>query len=251
MQQIVTEFIKDLASKYQLSIENVKDIVERTLLNILKKTSKVYTDFDVYFSINKAEFEIWAYRDTGPNVYVKKININNFKSNTIRFFKNRLFYEIHKELSIAKYSQLRPKTGTVIYGYIRNQVADDLIIEENGTGNLGRCIKRHQPIPERKKYVAGKIYPFYVLKTEIYEIKGVYSVILGLSRTTWNLPVVLLKNEIVSDGLNIEIKPIKRIPGYYTECLANQKVPKEKILAVSKELNERIIVKYSQEKTLI
>lgn len=245
MRHTLANVIKDLSLKYQLTDDDMKEIIEKTLIDVLRRTSKSYSDFDVHLEPKEGRLKIWAYKDMRHDLYVRAIDATNSLSvNTLRLLKSRLVKETHKFLAKIRYTEARQKVGTVINGCVRKQQEGKLIVVEVGTGDVGECSIRHQPVRERGQYQIGEIYQFYVLKAEAYEISGIYSIVLGLSRTTWKLPVVLLRKAVEETGLDVTIKPLKRIPGRYTKCLADQKVPREAILSVSKELNERIIIEF-------
>jgi len=102
----------------------------------------------------------------------------------------------------------------------------------------GTCPVSQQPQRERGTYRQGESRFFFVSSVRLVGWDKVLLVKIRLSRTTRRLPEALLTMETGMTG----IRCIRRIAGKISLVTAQERLPREAILAVAAELGERVKV---------
>ncbi len=179
-------------------------------------------------------------------------NLGMPKRSLLRALTHELEKHILDARTITEYDKVLHLKGNIIRGYIDRRHEDgSLIVSLPITGIFGEvvdehfaiCPTRNQPPHERSIYSPGQTRCFHVDKvTPVRRDDGSSAVIISLSRTARRLPAILLKKEL--SGRN-DIRCTKRIVGKISYIEAKGSVPREAIIKVGRELNERILVKHN------
>ncbi len=233
----------ELQRKYELTAEDVKEATEKAISLSL---SRIFNcEVDVMW--NGRGIEITRYIDKGYDLIPVKMKASSLRKNIVRLIKYEIAFQLSKKKVLNKFEQYKNLVRTAVGGYVSHVLRDRIVVEIERTGGLtGECHLSHQPPRERGLYEPGDYYSFFVLRMEPVLVgKRVPHLEIKLSRTTKSLPEYLLRKELREMGLDIKLKCKRRIAGALSYIEASKKVPKEAILNVSKELKERIIVKYA------
>jgi len=235
--------LHEIAEKYNLPLDDVKETVERSISDTLTEL----LNSDVECMLTKEGSEIYLFRENE----VEKIPIARLKKNIIRAIKYGLLSDLHKEQSIRSYEELRFMAGGIAGGHVTRIFDDRIYVELNADSDshvVGICEKRHQTPKERGLYRLGDYYNFYVSSVTPFVKSGVPEVKVFLSRTSKSLTEGLLNKELAEKLIDIRVKCMRRTAGVCSHIEAQEKIPVDCIKAVSDELKERIKVRVIQKK---
>jgi hypothetical protein len=243
VEDLLTTF-KELGEKYELSLFEVEDEVERVFSEVLSEKFRA----DVQVFLRNGTFRIYRFDPEG----ISELDPKKISKSVILEAKERLEQRFNCLNAYKIYLDAKKLTKTVVVGVIRRIINRDLYVEfknEKATFKknqflIGVCPYKHQTPKERPLYREGMVLPFLVTSVRGEMVHGAPRVIIVLSRNSISFPVALLKKFLEEDGIFIKLKPVRRIAGGYTIIKASQKVPKEYIKKVSHLLKEGIIVKY-------
>jgi hypothetical protein len=235
---------KELGEKYEVSLVEVEDEVERVFSEVLSE--KLRADVQVF--LQNGSFRIYRFDPEG----ISEFDPKKIPKSVILEAKERLEYRLNCLNAYKIYLDAKKLTKTVVVGVIRRIINKDLYVEfknekavyKKNQFLVGVCPYKHQTPKEKPLYREGMILPFLVTSVQGVMVYGTPRVIIILSRNSISFPVLLLKKFLEEDGIFIKLEPVKRIAGGYTVIKASQKVPKEYIKKVSNLLREGIIVKY-------
>lgn len=228
--------IEEISSKYAIEVAEAQEIIEKTISEVLSYAIKC----DVGFTID--DKTIVVYGEKEKFIFpVEKIN-----KNIIRLIMSKLEARFQAYSTMQDYKIAKTLVGTVVGGFITKVINKDSIYidieSEYGTLN-GVCNYSNQPPKERGKYKLGHFYYFYVNRATLIKVGGVLHQEITLSRTSKSLVSGLLRKELLERFIDdIEVTCVKRMAGVYSKVLATKRIPKDCIVAVSKELKERVIV---------
>lgn len=228
--------LNELSDKYNLSDAEVTATIEKVIADVLMKA----TNKDVECNIDRGEIYIY---DSDKKI----LPISNVNKSIVRHIRSVLRKALYLQEAIKRYDEIKNLINTVVGGYIKKNLPDgSLYVELDSNKNIyGICKVENQPPKERGKYRLGEYYNFYV--NRIVTLSEPVDNMVILSRTSKSLVVELLKKSVRNKLLeDIEIACENRIAGYVSKVRVSKRIPKECILDVSKELQERIIVKYQQ-----
>ena len=162
-----------------------------------------------------------------------------------RKLRRHILYNIEIELqklqTIRESDKLGELQGEVLEGVVKGYEADGSARVEMELTDLfnryilyGTCPVRFQPVHERKRYKIGERYRWYVTSVVPIVNGRQARVRVRLSRTSTELPALLLRKETGMD----RIICLKRIPGGLGEIVTKTKIPKAVINKIGKELGE-------------
>lgn len=234
-------WLEELEDKYGLT----PDVIKETVVDAISKSLSKIFRCEVEAIWDGKGIEIYKFRDTSQGLEVQKLSMDALKKNIFRAIRYEIARELSKKKVLSEYELAKDMTGTVVGGYVKEMSREKILVDIEGKGFTGVCYRSHQPPRERGQYKRGGYYSFYVLRVEPVLINRIKPELeIRLSRTSKSLPEGLLQKELRDMGLDTKVKCRRRIAGAFSYITTSQKIPKEAILSVSKELKERIIVSY-------
>lgn len=242
MGQIV-DAVTSLSEQYEIPYEEAVEHAEFALSYALSE--RLGLDVHVYL---RDRCRILVFDDT----QAKEVKTGQIKKKAIRHAKKFLQYRFLCLHAYRVYREAVHLVRTVVSGQILRIIKQTLYVKilnphaaiEGGRVLIGVCSPEHQTPKERGTYWKGEILAFFVASVRGIVEEKVPRVIITLSRNSISLPEVMLKNFLFDIGITTKVKAVKRIAGAYTIIHTEQKIPKEIIQRVFRELNEGIIVKY-------
>lgn len=227
--------LEKLSDKYSLSNEEIVASIEKVVSTVMARVTKKDADFH----LDRGEIHIY---DTNKQV----IQADSINKSIMRLIKSMLIRELYLKSVINEHEAIIRLNNSVIGGYVSRISADGSIYIEAENGDrvfYGVCKRIHQTPKERNKYKLGQYYSFYVNKITLSCDHLANEV--SLSRTSKNLVSGLLQEALLSRFIeDIQVVCKRRIAGIASEVIASKKMPKDCIVAVSRELKERIVVKF-------
>lgn len=227
--------LSDLADKYNLSSDEVIAVAESVVSVVMARVMK--KDVDYCFDRN----EMYIYEKDKQVIQANSIN-----KSIINLIKSSLIKGLYKRSAINEHEAIIGLNNSVIGGYVSRISTDGSIYIEANNGDrvfYGVCKRIHQTPKERGKYRLGQYYSFYVNK--IKPSRDLLANEVSLSRTSKSLVRGLLQKELSSRFIDdIQVICKRRMAGIASEVFVSKKIPKDCITAVSKELKEKIIVKF-------
>jgi hypothetical protein len=154
--------------------------------------------------------------------------------------------ELEKRQVLREWETLRALRGQVVFGETIRVKRDGCLMVALGLEDtfrslilVGECPLRAQPPRERALYHTGDIRSFLVTSVLPVQARGRARVRILLSRSSKDLPVVLLRERAGQK----DIRCRRRIAGAFSEIETRHWLPREAIQAVGRELGERIIIR--------
>lgn len=225
---------QDLLTKYDLPAPEAALAIEDAITGVLFKAFKM----DIMVNIGK-ELEIVAHGD-------RRIDPTNLSRQLKRQIRYQIERELEKRQSLWEQENLRSLRGHCILGEVKKispngNLIIALEVEDHFKSLIltGICPARQVPRHERACLRAGTKKTFFVMSVLPVLEKDKAKVLIRLSRTSKSLPESLLR-EMTGER---SIRCLRRIAGAFSEIETSQRIPKEAILTVGKELGERIIVR--------
>ena len=169
--------------------------------------------------------------------------------------RRQIRYQIERGLeyrqAVRERDCLRALQGQVIPGEVARLTADGgLLVKIEVPDHFRRlvatgiCPVRGLPPHERDEIRAGRVAFFHVTSVVLDRQGHTPKVRVNLSRSSRALPVLLLREETGEASLRCR----RRIAGAFSEIETAKPLPKTAILAVGKELRERIIIRVLDQK---
>ncbi len=224
----------DLFTKYDLPQPEAVLAIEEAISGVLSKAFSM----DILVSVGE-EIEVVALGN-------RQIDLSGLS----RQLKRQIRYQIERELekcqSIREQQNLKTLRGRHILGEVRRispngDLTIVLEVEDHFRCLIltGTCYARQVPPHERDNLHIGVKKAFFITSVLPVVEKDKAKVLIRLSRTSKSLPESLLR-EMTGER---SIRCLRRIAGAFSEIETSQRIPKEAILTVGKELGERIIVR--------
>jgi hypothetical protein len=247
--------LDSIAQKYGLSKETIIEEFEMVVSKIMASS----LGWPVETVYKSGRFLIQAFPNTSEGL--TKVQNIVFKGNPDTLLKEAM-QKVEIALEIRRSDALRQRirhlTHTAVNGRIISFSSQgDLFVEIEQTYNgtcteekvVGICRKRRQPIHERGNYFIGDWYRFSVMNVVTVFTNRTPRVEINLSRTSTRLVEALIHEELFRHPdvhENTSVKCLSRIPGIISKILTSHRIPREIILCISDELNERIKVKWQK-----
>lgn len=230
----------DLMAKYGLSPDETALAIEDAI------TATLSAAFSTEVHVRLGErVEISALRSTSdPDFYA--VDPAALSGQLRRQVRQRIEHELEKRQTLRDWERLRCLRGSLVRGEPGKHLPNGdlpvtLQIEDHYRGLIltGLCPCRYLPPQERGPLATGTLKTFFVTSVlPVWERRRA-KVLIRLSRTSPALPELLLRQLSGADGLRCR----RRIAGAFSEIDTPRPLPREAILAVGRELGERIIVR--------
>ncbi len=236
---------RDLLIKYDLPAPEAALAVEEAISRVLTRSFNL----DILVNIGD-ELEIFTVRD---GLQSDRIRLDTLSRQLKRQIRYQIEQELEKQQSLREQEYLRTIRGRCLLGEVRKvsrngDLTLSLDVEDHFRSLIltGVCPARQVPPHERGRFHPGARKSFLITSVLPVLERDKAKVLIRLSRTSKALPESLLREK--TEGLSIRCR--RRIAGAFSEIETSQRIPKEAIQAVGKELGERIIVRVvaSQEK---
>jgi len=240
--------ITELANEYGLQefevISTIEDLFGRHYSRWHQQDAHVRLMED--YTINATLFNPLTGLES-HDVTAKSLKINRTKGfNSIRRQLGKILYQKATLKEAARYKQF---LNEIVLGEVAlvDKTTGRLYVElmlHNNEPITAICEYQHQT-PYMKKnahYLVGTSMEFHLNKVEIVDLQGVPRIEIFIDRTSKVLVTKLLKRQLNGSATTTRLACVKRIVGGYSLVLANQKIPSSAILAVDRELRERIRV---------
>ncbi|HAK87660.1 MAG TPA: hypothetical protein DHW81_01535 [Nitrospiraceae bacterium] len=245
------DWIKDLSDKYNLNDTIVVEEIEHVISSVLSKRF----GFEVETRLNGGPEDLsicgFKMRREDMKPFISTISPENIKRPLIR----EILYKLANALEIRKlfneYSLYKTIIHTAVTGEIIKKKSDELYVALKGIDypasdqyTVAVCEQAHQTPKERGWYMVGQTMPFYALSVKPALLKGTPRLVIRLSRNSTGLPECLIRRELITQNMDINIRCTGRIAGAFSEIKASAKIPRDCIKKVSDELKERVIVRW-------
>ncbi|ANA41745.1 hypothetical protein A2G06_16520 (plasmid) [Geobacter anodireducens] len=225
----------DILSFYsELKRTDVMEAVELAVAKVLTRTFQM--PFTVHFT--QDGLKMTGLPHCGEPVEITPDKIGKKLRRHVLF---TIEVELQKRQALHEAERLRQLQGKVLQGVVAGYEADGSALVEMELSNiyrriilLGTCPLRYQPMHERNKYTAGKVYHWFVTSVLPVASERNAKVRIRLSRTSKELPALLLRQ---MSGIE-RIICHRRIPGGPAEIITARKIPKDIINSVGKETGD-------------
>lgn len=224
----------DLLAKYDLPRPEAALAIEEAITGVLSKAFNM----DILVSVGD-EMEVVALGN-------RLLDISILSRQLKRQIRYQIERELEKRQSLREQEYLRTLRGRHILGEVRRIAPDGgltVALEvEDHLRNLiltGTCYARQLPPHERSGLHIGVRKAFLITSVLPVVEKDKAKVLIRLSRTSKSLPESLLREMTGEQSIRCR----RRIAGAFSEIETSERIPKEAIQAVGKELGERIIVR--------
>lgn len=224
----------DLLAKYDLSTPEAALAIEEAISGALSNAFNM----DILVSVGD-EMEVVALGD-------RQIDLASLSRQLKRQIRYQIERELEKHQSLREQEYLRTLRGRHILGEVRRIAPNgDLSVALEVEDHLrrfiltGTCYARQVPPHERSCLHIGARKTFLITSVLPVVEKDKAKVLIRLSRTSKSLAESLLREMTGEQSIRCQ----RRIAGAFSEIKTSQRIPKEAILAVGKELGERIIVR--------
>lgn len=246
---------KALQAKYGLPAETVSDAVSIAISVTLTKALRT----KVLVQESEDDIEFFSMRRSHLNDdSAIRITQNGLTKKMMRHLRYNIERELHLRKVISDKEKYRLLQGQLVWGAVAGIAPDGTLnvsidIEKQfGREELfGICPLWLQPPHERGRYRTDEGKYFLVSRVRPVLARGIPRLEILLNRTSTKLVERLLTKKIAqkSIGLQSEKNSIackKRIAGAYSEVHAEQRIDKEIIKWVSRELREQLIVRFER-----
>jgi len=236
---ISESYIEDLCEKYNIDMQTAIDCINNAIQSYSKNTALAISKNDG--NIDMSVFRLFDF---------KKVDLTAFDKERIHKISKLLRYYLNLAKYKSLYNNYKYLIGKLVYGNITLKTHEGYFVDldRNYIFNIPAGIKslyplQFQPVPERGTYDGGD----YM----VFTINGIRRIAYGdiefiLSRTTIQLPELIIKDELKING----VKTVLRIPGTITRLKTELNIPQKTIDHVKELLRgENIYVfKERQEK---
>jgi hypothetical protein len=236
---------KELALKHRLSPEETLSIMAAALSDSLTRAfrRRVITCLDGE--------RLRIYKEENNWGGVREIDYRDLSRDDIRLFRSRFEKDLMKKKAFDEHEYLSTLQGTIVRGVI-DRVLDDgslfvlFFIEELFSSRelYALCPINLQSPRERRALKRGEARFFFVSSVRLVRIERVFRHDIRLSRTNPRLVEALLMKLSGHGG----IRCVRRIAGKMSLIVSTAKIPRETVKAVSRELGERIVVRWHSSK---
>ncbi|NVN92341.1 MAG: hypothetical protein HXX11_17310 [Desulfuromonadales bacterium] len=223
-----------------------RTLLERTLSATLSESfgKRVVVFFSGY------DLLIFRERSKDGSADLEQLPTGRLSRKLLRLCRYRVGTELQKRKSLVELDYLKTLQGTIVRGTtdrVRDNGSLIVLIRMDELFRRrevsGICPLKLQPQRERGRYCIGDAWYFYVTRVSLICLAGrerLCRVDVILSRTSRLLPELLLKMKSGSGDISCP----RRIAGKISFVSSKQRLPREAIQAVSKELGERVKVRW-------
>ncbi|MFZ5796843.1 MAG: hypothetical protein ACOY3O_00305 [Thermodesulfobacteriota bacterium] len=237
------EIISSLANKYGLSVAETMGEIESLFSAML---SKWYRTPVLVFFREDLRLEVVAYSDTGGVNMQRSADIAALKGkNTLlRYLEEGLARSgVLKETRRYKRFERDLRWGEII-GRDRDE---NLLIETEvvpGEPVIATCPMNRIGVHERKgsAFQTGQRRAFHLRRIEPVTVNGTPRLKVVVDRVSKTLVEKLLREELGASAAECSIRCLKRYVGHKSMVVTRRRLPRKAIIAVSRELKERVQV---------
>jgi len=230
--------LSDLLPQYgNLPGNTAIDAIERAIARALSKT------FGVPFAVRlNQKLEIWK---VPPDGEIEEFSERRFSTRMRRYIRFEIENALRAAQIVLEYEKIQTLRGKVVPGVVKKIDAKGNVLVEMELVDLferyilmGECPPRFQPPHERRRYLPGETRKWYVTSIKPVAGRNQAWVAVQLSRVERHLPAILLAGQSGIDRITC----IRRLPGSESHLVADQRISKDAIAAVKKELREDVRV---------
>ena len=186
---------------------------------------------------------ITAYPEAGDPI---TLSLNEINHKLRRHLLHQIDLELQKRRTLSEAERLKQLRGNTAPGEILRITDDGSLFVSLEIADCyrrlvlgGVCPPRFQPLHERHSYKIGSVRVFYITSVLPVMVNGKSPrVMILLSRMSKELPRLLLQERSRIAG----IQCCRRIAGGYSDIVTPQRIPKDVINSVGKELGEHLNV---------
>ncbi|KAB2891071.1 MAG: hypothetical protein F9K32_05975 [Desulfobulbaceae bacterium] len=238
MQDIITQF----ADRYRLTATEVMVEIESALSAILSK----WYQLEVIVSFREdLLLEAVAYSNNRGVIRQDIVNITVMNESIIKLYLEKALEKAALFKQIRRYKAYEKE---LLWGEIttcdreRNLYVETEIIP--GEQILAICPANRIGLHERysRYFLPGQRRAFHLRRVEPVELNGTPRLKIVVDRVSKTLVETLMRNQIKSSENQLKICCVKRYVGHKSLVLATSRLPKAAIVAVDRELRERIQV---------
>lgn len=246
---LIKKLITELTREYRLHeyevISTLEDLFSRHLSRWLAESVLVRI-------LEDYTFDATALNPLTGNLESRKVTASSLKINSAKGFNS-----IRKQITKLLCMKATLGEAAIYKQFLHDVVRGEIALVDKATGRLyveielckgdlitAICEYQHQT-PHMKKnahYLVGEKMDFHLFKIEVVELQGVPRINVYVDRTSRILVTKLLKRQLNGSAARTRVTCVKRIVGGYSLILSNQRLPHEAIVAVDRELRERIRV---------
>lgn len=241
MQQILTSF----ALKYRMTITEVMTEVERTFSSMLSEWYGL--EVMVHFR-DDLQLEAVAYNRTGGVIKQQLIDISKMRGlNTLKkhLEKDLGKVALFKQINRYKYHEKELRWGEVT---ARDSEGNFHVETEIIPGEkiLAMCPLNRIGLHERdtRSFAIGMKRAFHLRRIDPILLNGTPRLKIVVDRVSKTLVETLLTEHLGTSTDNISIRCTKRYVGNKSFVLTSRKLPKSAIIAVTRELGEKMEVRF-------
>jgi len=240
MKDIITLF----TGKYGLTRPEVMAEIETVFSVTL---SRWYGIKVLAFFREDLQLEAVAYNNSGGVISQQQFNMTEIRG------RNTLLRQLEEKLAkivvIKQAVRYKSFERELVWGEITAYDAEkNLYIETEpipGEKVIACCPLNRLGVHERNslEFAIGRQRAFYLRKIEPVILNGTPRLKVVVDRVSKTLVEKLLKHQLGSRGEKIQIRCLKRYVGHKSMVLTTKRLPKSAIIAVDRELKERVQVK--------
>jgi hypothetical protein len=243
MQQIITTF----AMKHRLTMTEVMAEIERLFSTIL---SRRYGFEVMVFFRDDLQLEAVAYNTVGGVITQQLIDFKKMRGfNTLKRHLEHGLAKITllKQTECYKYYEKELRWGEVTAHDAENNVYVETEIIP-GEKILAICPLNRIGLHERntEMFSPGMKRAFHLRRVEPIMLNGTPRLNVVVDRVSKTLVETLLTEQLGSSAENISIRCTKRYVGHKSFVLTSQRLPKSAIIAVTRELGEKMEVMFQR-----
>ena len=241
----LADLCSELAEKHRLSREETVSIVAAALSGSLTRALGrrviICLDGDV----------LLIYKEEGDREGLKEIDYRSVRRDVVRLFRIRFGRELMKRKAVDDHAYLSTLQGTVMRGVVERVLDDGSLLVVIYIEEILTCRELYATCPlyaqsphERGALGKGEARFFFVSSVTLVRRYEVLRNEVRLSRTTPKLTEALLARESGQVG----IRCVRRIAWKISIAVSSTRLPREAVRAVSRELGERIVVRWRSAK---
>jgi len=241
----VREIIDSFTQKYGLTRAEVIAEIENIFSTMLSRWYRLEV---MAFLREGYQLEAVAYSKTGGVITQKPVPITEIKGwNTI---KRHIEYSLMKTALLKEVIKYKRFEKEVLWGEITARGRNgDLYVEAEivpGERVIAICPLNRLGVHERNtaRLAVGERRAFYLRQVEPVFLSNTPRLKVVVDRVSKTLVEKLLLEQLEEEEKNIKIHCVKRYVGHQSIVMTSKRLPKKAIVAVDRELKERVVVKW-------
>ena len=241
MQEIIASF----TDKYGLTKTEIMAEIENVFSAILSQWYRL--EVMVFFREN-FQLEAVAYNNSGGVIMQKPVDLSEIKRrNTLKrnLETNLAKAVVLKQANLYKFYERELRWGEITASdpehnlYVETEVIPGELVMAICPLNRIGLHERHT-----ENFSVGRKRAFHLRRVEPIYLNGIPRLKVVMDRVSKNLVVSLLRSQIGDDAEKIKLRCVKRYVGHKSIVLTTKPLPKKAIIAVDRELKERVQVKF-------